>query len=256
MIKTSSTESNAAFYTQTTLCYGEQCRSVETPWVQDFDDVPAGSVVCVVSDTTNVPVTGVYVYYASYPGVVASSWRLALTMDDYVRNCSTTDSKIVILLNNTTTAPVPSTADKLFRNAQELDVGTPLYQTTSDVFLYIDSLEADTASSVTKPTPSTTEGVIQVSDGSDLGIKDWVPPESGLVKVDAAGKASIAEPGVDFSLPVDLQANNFPTDLPAVEADSPTLVLQEGPADKRTITLKPLYSGGGLPLGLVVINHE
>lgn len=245
---TSSSEAVASFYSQATVCYSDYCSEVDPRWVKDFGD--AGNVSPVIVVTGPGERQGVYVWFNN------QQWRLALLFDDYVKLCSATNSKITIWVNNQVPdTPIPESASHAFRNAQPISLDTLVYKTDFDIFTFVEEVLAP-FDLVTKEGESTKADVIQVSSGPGYNIKDYVPTEAGLIKVDGDGVAAIAEPGVDYSLPSELVAEDFPEDNPEFTEGDPTLKYNVGEETQMTLQLGQLRSGGGLPLGTVILSKE
>lgn len=249
MRSTSSKELSASFHFQTVLCYASSCREVEAKWVHDFDDIPSAAEVCVIPKDVGSAKAGLY----TLGGPDLKAWKLAVTYHDLVRACSTTKTRITVLVSQTS-GGASSEATALYRNGQSLDLGTPFGNSLRDVWAFLEPLEASQDDTVTKEDPAASANIIQVSGGPDKTVKDWVPASAGLIKTDAEGHPSIAVPYEDYSLPVELEVENFNLDNPAPEPTDPTVKFNVGGVTENIFQMSQLQSGGGMLLGYAVVN--
>jgi hypothetical protein len=232
------------FYVNCLFCYDTSCQESPLDWVTDFDDVPPDSVTIVVPIDSGTAAAGVYARES-----VKSQWRRVVPYSSFVELCSAINSTIKIHAAVSAVTPTDPRA-VLFRNALQLPEGSSLQPSQFDLWAEIIPEEADSGATPWKDADAASDGIMQVSDGTGRKVKDWAPGAEGLVKTDSQGKVSVALPGVDFALPMDLAENNFPTDMPANEGI--TLQLTEDGSLKREVQLTELRSGGGLAIGLAV----
>lgn len=244
------------FYVDGYMCYDSVCVTHPFDWVRAFDVAQNGSSIIVLQKDAGLQPAGVYarIGNGTAGGISKFQWRFVIPYADFKRHCSAINSQVKIYTN--VSAPIETgVRDHVYRNGHFVGDGAQIMPSSFDFWAQIIPLESDADKAVTKDDGAATNDIIQISDGKRK-IKDWTPPKGGIVKTDATGRPSIAEPGVDYSLPVDLQKKNLvPADAVWGSSD-PSIELTVGGVVQRKIKIAELRSGGGFLLGNLIVDFE
>lgn len=171
------------FYLKLDMCYNTHCNTVEVPYVREFDLLPKLADIAVLDDPSGKWKPGLYVRFDQ------KQWRLALEYTDVCNLLLDANRAKVIVMSGTT--EVYPEGWRVFNNSQprlDLTVRPSPY----DIWVAVLSESEYIANVVTKPSSATSVNVIQLSNGTDRTIKDWVPTSGGLVSVDSQGRPAIA----------------------------------------------------------------
>ena len=103
----------ASFYFPASLCYDTVCRSVEIPWIPDFDTIRTGEDICVLAVPLGSYCAGLYVRYDKI-------WRLVLTFTDMC-DCLATAASLQVKVK-VVTPSAPPTGTILFKNGAKQSV--------------------------------------------------------------------------------------------------------------------------------------
>lgn len=174
---------DASFYLAAKMCYGTVCREIEIPWVREFALLPKNQDICILSAPFGKWVPGLYVR----PDL--KHWNLALSFND-VCELNLQANQITVLVYNQAEITYDNT-HKVYRSSVPVannTVGPSIY----DLWVVV-KLGSKAGSFVTKETPSSLAGVVQVSTVG-MGTTDYIPPTNGFLIVDAFGVASVATP--------------------------------------------------------------
>lgn len=163
---------------------GEKGASVEAAWVRDFDTVMRDDVAVLYKPLG-----------ASAPGLYVKEgirWRFYLPYEVLVTFFSASTAALDILLAGNSSYTVPQGA-KVYRHGVLQPAGTQPGDGPGWSIVDVGVLGED---AVTKPVdpnnPTGTPGALQIA-GSGTSIKDWVPPEGGIVSVDADGVPTVLQ---------------------------------------------------------------
>jgi hypothetical protein len=249
----------SGFYVKGIYCYDTFCTEHPLQWASTFDVANNTDMVAVITEALGDYPPGVYarVDTATTGGISRFPWRLVVPYEDFVKYCSNIQSQLRVVF--AASAPETLLVDEiLYRNGEKRPTAEGVLPSPFNVYGIISPIEHDFEDDAApwKDDNAGSDNILQVSDGTGKKVKDWAPGTGGLVKTDAEGHPSIAQPGVDYSLPVDLIGVNIPTDNPAPVAGEPTVEFQVGGTTTRTMNLAQIQSGGGFKLGMLVLDHK
>ena len=172
-----------AFYLKTQVCYGDSCQDADVRWVFDFDTAEKTDSVVMLYHSYGSSPAGVYVN-------MDSRWHLVLSYADATELFSSLKSDLKIVIHATTVGVYPDAT--VFRNAQKQVTPTVL-PSDFDFWAVVTPAEVSPSGTVTRPANSAGPGIIQISNGADTTITDFVPPVAGVVTTDENGVASARE---------------------------------------------------------------
>lgn len=174
-----------AFHIESRLCYDTSCSEVELKWVRDFDGTNSDAYALIML---------VFPVGARIPGIyvkdLEKKWQLVMPFEMASEIFSTSTHTLKVIFNNNQNTTYDSDTFIVFRSGKRLDVPA-IEQSQYDVWAICEALPS--AESVTKDSNAASEGLIQISAGPNKSIKDYIPPNAGVVTVGADGKIGVQE---------------------------------------------------------------